>query len=198
MGCSRTKFKSESEIITITIKDIPKLSLEGICRQEDLCELCNKKFKKLKELNLSNNDLIDISLLKDLKAPKLKKIELSHNQIKIISDNKNSSKYYYFPQLEELNLSYNNLTNVYELKEFKAPNLKILNISFNHFNDNNLVQSIDIFKLKFDFPKLEQLNNLFYNEKYVERIESNSKINNKIIENQINNPIVSSYKLTSN
>ena len=198
MGCSGPKNNSS---IILTIRDIPILSLPGICRQEDFFELCNKKFIKLKELNLSNNDLIDISPLKDLKAPKLKKIDLSHNQIRIISDNKNSSKYYDFPQLEELNLSYNNLTNIYELKALKTPNLKTIDISFNHFNDINLAQNIDIFKFNFDFPKLENFNNLLYTEKYAiigNRNEYNNKINNKIIEDQINNPIESSYKLSSN
>ena len=61
MGCSGTKTKSESEKITITIADKQKLSLEGILRQEDLFELCNNNFRKLEELNLSKNDLIDIS-----------------------------------------------------------------------------------------------------------------------------------------
>ena len=58
MGCSGPKTNSS---IILTIRDIPILSLPGICRQEDFFELCNKKFIKLKELNLSNNDLIDIS-----------------------------------------------------------------------------------------------------------------------------------------
>ena len=61
MGCSGTKTKSESEKITITIADKPILLLGGILRQEDLFELCNNNFKKLEELNLSKNDLIDIS-----------------------------------------------------------------------------------------------------------------------------------------
>jgi len=194
MGCSGPETNSS---FIPTIRDIPRLSLQGIFRQEDFSELCNIQFKKLKELNLSNNDLIDISPLKDLKAPKLKKIDLSHNQIRIISDNNNSSKYYDFPQLEELNLSYNNLTNIYELKALKAPNLKIIDISFNHFNDINLAQNIDIFKFNFDFPKLENFNNLLYTEKYA-IIGNRNEYNNKIIEDQINNPIESSYKLSSN
>jgi len=194
MGCSGPETNSS---FIPTIRDIPRLSLQGIFRQEDFSELCNIQFKKLKELNLSNNDLIDISPLKDLKAPKLKKIDLSHNQIRIISDNNNSSKYYDFPQLEELNLSYNNLTNIYELKALKAPNLKIIDISFNHFNDINLAQNIDIFKFNFDFPKLENFNNLLYTEKYA-IIGNRNEYNNKIIEHQINNPIESSYKLSSN
>jgi Leucine-rich repeat (LRR) protein len=197
MGCSGSKIISESEKITVIIKDIPKLSLRGILRQEDLSELCNKKFKKLKELNLSKNDLIDISFLKELNAPKLKKIDLSFNQIKNIIDDKNFSKYYNFPQLEELNLSNNNLIDIYEFKAFKAPNLKILDISFNHFNNINLAQNIEVFKFNFDFPKLEQFNNSFCTEKNIERTGFNKEINNKIIENQINNPIVSSFKLSS-
>jgi len=258
MGCSGPIDNSHYEDLTITIEDIKEdkiiISLVGILRQEEIFKLCNKKFKKLKQLNLSQNDLTNISELKDLKAPKLqildlshnlitiitdgnnsskyydfpqleelnlsnnklininglksfktpklKKIDLSHNLITIITDNNNSPKYYDFPQLEELNLSNNSLMNICELKSFKAPNLKILDISFNNFKDFYLAPNIESFKLNFDdFPKLDNFNNLFYTEKFVEienRAESNNKINNKIIEDQINNPIVSSYKLSSN
>ena len=201
MGCSccciQAKTKSESEKIAITIGDKHKLSLEGILRQEDLFELCNNYFRKLEELTLSNNDLIDISPLKELKAPKLKKIDLSHNKIENVTGTTDPFKDYIFPQLEELNLSYNNLSNIYELKAFIAPNLKILDISFNQFDNINLAQNIDIFKFNFNFPKLEQLNNLFYTKKNADRTVCNKKINDKKIEGQINNPQTSSYKLTS-
>ena len=190
--CFYLSLKSESEKISIDIKDKPTLSLEGIFRQEDFLELCNKEFTKLKWLILSKNDLIDISPLKDLKAPNLRKIDLSNNQIKNITDNNNSSKYYNFPQLEELDLSYNMLTNIYDLKAFNTPKLKIIDISFNNFNDNNLTQNIDIFKYNFNFPILSKFNNLQYS---INKKVSNSIINDKIIESQINNAIVSSYKL---
>ena len=197
MGCSGTKTKSESEKITITIADKQKLSLEGILRQEDLFELCNNNFRKLEELNLSNNDLIDISPLKVLKAPHLKKIDLSHNKIENVTGTTDPFKDYNFPQLEELNLSYNNLTNIYELKAFIAPNLKIIDISFNQFDDINLAQNIDFFKFNFNFSKLEQFNNLFYTKKYIDGHGCNIEINNIKIQDQIDNKITSSYKLTS-
>ena len=197
MGYGGTKTKSESEKITITIADKQKLSLEGILRQEDLFELCNNNFRKLEELNLSNNDLIDISLLKVLKAPHLKKIDLSHNKIENVTGTTDPFKDYNFPQLEELNLSYNNLTNIYELKAFIAPNLKIIDISFNQFDDINLAQNIDFFKFNFNFSKLEQFNNLFYTKKYIDGHGCNIEINNIKIQDQIDNKITSSYKLTS-
>ena len=197
MGYGGTKTKSESEKITITIADKPNLSLDGILRQEDLFELCNNNFRKLEELNLSKNDLIDISPLKELNAPQLKKIDLSHNKIENVAGTTNPFKDYNFPQLEELNLSYNNLTNIYELQAFIAPNLKILDISFNQFDDINLAYDTDIFKFNFNFPKLEQLNNLFYTKKYADRIICDKEINNKKIKGQINNLETSSYKLTS-
>ena len=197
MGCNETKTKSDSEKITITIADKPILLLGGILRQEDLFELCNNNFKKLEELNLSKNDLIDISPLKELKAPKLKKLDLSNNKIENLTGTTNSLKEYNFPQLEELNLSYNNLTNIYELKAFIAPNLKILDISFNQFDNINLAQNIDIFKFNFNFPKLEQLNNLLYAQKYANGTACNNEINNDKIKGQIDNLQTSSYILTS-
>ena len=195
MGCSGTKTKSESEKITITIADKQKLSLEGILRQEDLFELCNNNFRKLKELNLSKNYLIDISPLKEINAPQLKKIDLSHNKIENVTGTTDPFKDYIFPQLEELNLSYNNLSNIYELKAFIAPNLKILDISFNQFDDINLSQNIDIIKFTFNFPKLEKLNNLFCTKKYADGTPLDNEINNKKMQEQINNPQTSSYKL---
>ena len=259
MGCSGVKTNTKFKNITITINDIkdiedrPELLFEEFLSQEELYKLCNKKLKKLKKLDLRKNELINISILKDLKVEKLIILNLSYNQIKIINDNNNSSKYYDFPQLKELNLSYNNLinidglksfktpklqilnlsynqisiiidnnnsskyydfpqleelnlsnnqlTNIYELKSFNAPNLIKLDISYNHFKDNNLASNIEVFKFHFvDFPKLDIFDNYFYTEKYMENgnIENISKINNKNIGSQINNPIVSSYKLSSN
>ena len=260
MGCSGVKTNSEFVKMTIAIEDIkdiedrPELSFNESLRQEELYKLCNKKLKKLKMLDLRKNELINISILKDLKAkklqilnlsenkiniitddnnsskyydfpqlkelnlsnnnltnidglksfktPKLQILNLSHNQISIIIDNNNSSKYHDFPQLEELNLSNNQLTNIYELKSFNAPNLIKLDISFNHFKEKNLALNKEIFKFNFvNFPKLDIFDNYFYTENYIENgngVEAINKINNKIIESQINNPIVSSYKLSSN
>ena len=77
-----------------------------------------------------------------------------------------------------------------------------MDINYNHFKENNLASNIEIFKFHFvDFPKLDSFENYFYTEKFIENgncVEFISKINNKIIESQINNPIVSSYKLSSN
>ena len=166
--------------IIIKIVDKPRLSFGGYLTLKNLEELCFKEFSELKELNISNNKLIDISPLKEIKAPKLEKIDLSHNEIKNLTGKTNPFKDYNFPQLKELNLSHNILTNVFELKAIKAPKLKLMNISNNHYNANNLTQNFDIFKFTFDFPELEQLDNELRSSP-----KSITEINNEIIKNQI-------------
>ena len=73
MGCSGVKTKSEFVKMTIAIEeeDRSELLFSETLRQEELFKLCNKKLKKLKKLDLRKNKLIDISILKDLKAEKL-------------------------------------------------------------------------------------------------------------------------------
>ena len=177
--------------IIIKIVDNPILSLGGKLTPEKFNELCLKEFSKLKELNISNNKLIDISPLKELKAPKLEKIDLSHNEIENLTGKTNPFKDYNFPQLKELNLSYNYLKNVFELKAIKVPKLNIMNISNNQYNANNLTQNFDIFKFTFDFPELEKLENeLDFIKKIGISPKSITDINNEIIKNQIDNLLV--------
>jgi len=73
MGCSGVKTKSEFVKMTIAIEeeDRSELLFSETLRQEELFKLYNKKLKKLKKLDLRKNKLIDISILKDLKAEKL-------------------------------------------------------------------------------------------------------------------------------
>ena len=180
----------KTDKVIARIEDIPILYLEKFLSNEKFLELCTQEFSKLEELNISHNKLIDISPLKDLKASKLKKIDLSHNKIENITGKKNPLEAYNFPQLEEINLSHNNLSNVFELKAIKATKLKIMNISYNKYKDNNLIQNFDIFKFTFDFPELEKLEKLenkydFTTKK--ETLKSVTEINNEIIQNQINN-----------
>jgi len=178
----------KTDKVIAKIEDKPELFLKGYLKQEKLLELCSQKFSKLKELNISNNKLIDISPLKDLKAPNLKILNLSHNKIENITGKTESLEVYNFPQLEEIDLSYNILTNVFELKAIKALKLKIMNISYNEYEENNLTQNIDIFKFTFDFPELEKLYNEYdFNKKKGSSPKSITEINNEIIENQINN-----------
>jgi len=161
MGCSGVKTNPEFVKMTIAIEDIKdiedrcELPFNEFLRQEELYKLYNKKLKKLKNLDLKKNELIDISILKDLKAEKLQILNLSYNQIKIITDNNNSSKYYDFPQLKELNLNYNNLTNIDGLKSFKAQKLQILNLSYNQISI--IIENNNSSKYH-DFPQLEELN----------------------------------------
>ena len=87
------------------------------------------------DINYCVNNTNDSEL--DLKG-KLNTLE----NFKIFCNNK-------FPNLENLNLSSNNLTDISELKKLEAPKLKILDLR------DNSIQNIDIFK-ELDFP-LEEL-----------------------------------------
>ena len=182
----------KTDKVIITIEDKPLLDYRGLnLNREKLFELCYKELSKLIELNISDNNLIDISPLKGLKAPKLAKLDVSENQIENIPGNISPSKEYDFPQLKELNLSKNILSNVYELKAIKAPKLETMNISYNKYNDNILTLNIDIFKFTFDFPELKTLDNEYdYTKINVPTPKSINEINNEIIEDQINDLFV--------
>ena len=51
-------------------------------KYSSLEEFCNNEFSELENLNLSSNDISDISPLKNLKSPKLRILDLSDNNIK--------------------------------------------------------------------------------------------------------------------
>ena len=112
----------------------------GECPCKEVQTIINQRpdiihFPIKNDINYCVNNTNDSEL--DLKG-KLNTLE----NFKIFCNNK-------FPNLENLNLSSNNLTDISELKKLKAPKLKILDLS------DNSIQNIDIFK-ELDFP-LEEL-----------------------------------------
>ena len=111
-------------------------------------------------------------------------LQLNGNEIKINLNGKNITNIEFdllsgveFKNLEELNISNNNLTNIDSLKNFKSPKLKKIDLSFNKLNDisvfkeisennknieiinlnDNLIKNADIFKQKI-FPKIKIIN----------------------------------------
>ena len=96
------------------------------------------EFKNLKEINLSNNIISDISPLK--KFRNLKIINLSKNKISNIDLLKEISKNN--KEIENLNLSHNSINNVDILKKNIFPEIKEINL-----DQNNLLQK-DIDEIK--------------------------------------------------
>ena len=69
----------------LTMKDSNyEINLKGLLNEKysSLEEFCNKEFSELENLNLSCNDISDISALKNLKSPNLRILDLSDNNIK--------------------------------------------------------------------------------------------------------------------
>ncbi len=116
-----------------------------------------KNLKNITELDLGGNQLSDISPLKELKN--LMKLNLEYNRLNDISLLKN------FNNLTVLNIEGNQLNDISPLKELK--NLKKLNLGNNHLSDisplkeleNLTVLSIEDNKLR-DISPIKELKNL--------------------------------------
>ncbi len=108
-----------------------------LTNEEDLKQLLlKKKYPNLEYLNLSRNNLTDLSFLKDLKAPKLKKLDLSFNKIERLDVFMELN----FP-LEELYIQENDLH--YYTALIEAPILQKLkklkfSVNSNNNNENNV------------------------------------------------------------
>ena len=102
-----------------------------------------------------------ISLLSKLEA-KVKdffnvklKLNLTGNEIKLDLNNKNIDNIELnllscvdFKNLEEINLSHNNISNIEPLKDFNSPKLKKLDLSFNKINNISPFKEISKKKIK--------------------------------------------------
>ena len=153
MGCSGCKnietinintTKNDNKIESINnnfIFDNPKeiiiLDLKGKFKgNSNFVSFCQNNFPNLENLNLSNNNLSDISELKNLTAPKLRILDLSNNNIEDIKVFKEVDFV-----LEELNLKGNPINQIGVFIEAKSlNNLKILRASIinNESNDKTL------------------------------------------------------------
>jgi len=92
-------------------------------------------FKNLEQLNLQNNNINVIDSLSIFNAPKLKKIDLSSNQISNIYCLRNASER--LPLLETLLLNFNKIDNIDILDEAIFPQLKEINLDNNYFDSNS-------------------------------------------------------------
>ena len=159
----------EDEIITI-IQNIFTLKLVDLNLSYNKftnLQIFNKEniFNNLNILNLSHNNIEEITLLMSGKYPNLKKLNLSHNKIKSIKCLENLLN---FNKLEELDLSYNNIK---EINKINIPSLKIIIMTNNPISEgianfnaisygaNEFVLNKKNNELNFNYSKFEYQSN---------------------------------------
>ena len=131
----------------LDIKDIniEKLDLSSKnIGNEGLEYLSKIEFKKLKNLDLSNNNISNISALKSIKFINLEILDLSNNKISDIDVLEKVS----FKGLKELNLNNNKITNINILEKVNFKELKILNLHKNNISDLKVLDKVKFEKLK--------------------------------------------------
>ena len=107
-------------------------------RVRDVGEVLKEQhFPSLKEVNLDNNQLSDLSGLADL--PQLSLLRLNHNRIENLGLN-GSSEAGFLPQLEVLHLGYNHINYIPALRLHCLPELKVLYLQG---NDITKVEGLD-------------------------------------------------------
>ena len=144
----------------LNIKDlnITKLDLSSEhIGNEGLKLLCELELKELRELNLSNNNLSDISILEKAKFEKLEKLNLLYN----IDSGCNNNTFYNvlekvnFKELKELKINFNDkVQDMSVLEKVKFAKLECLTLYWH----SNLVDNTQIKVLeKVDFKELKEL-----------------------------------------
>ena len=179
MGCFNISDASTSSFKIVKIKtinykiisildipaDIVDLNLSGrLTKISDFYSFCNMTFLYLENLNLSNNNLLDISELKKLKAPKLKILDLSYNNI----NNLDIFKELDFP-LEELYLKGNQINEI-EIFE-KADilkNLKKLRFSIKDYESNKRI--LQLIKESINDFEYDTINNDIINYQMINKL----------------------------
>lgn len=116
-----------------------ELSLQNIGLKDSDFRLLSKiNFSNLKDLNLSYNQIKDISSIKNLETSNLKYLNFNHNNIEDIGVLESLN----LTSLIELQLQNNNLKSVSSLLNSEMPSLKLLRIEGN----NDLDRSLNDFK----------------------------------------------------
>ena len=116
--------------------------------------LCKLKFPELKILNLTENNIDDISPLQNLISPNLESLILIKNRIN--DTNIKFIKNFKFKKLNSLSFFNNYLTDYQVFDEVTIfPNLQLLYLGANRFNEN--IEHIDIKEKKYNFSNLETL-----------------------------------------
>ena len=135
--------KSFKEKYKINIEDIDiielKLNNKNIC-DEGIKNLVSLSLKELNNLEIANNKISDIKLLKKASFKELIKLNLSSNKI---SDIKILEKVN-FKNLKELNLSHNLISNINILEKVDFKELLKLDLSNNKISDINILEKVKV------------------------------------------------------
>ena len=133
-----------TEITDTEVEEI-NLSKRYIIGDDGLADLSKIDFRKLKILNLSENNISNIEIFKKNRYFKLEVLDLSSNKITNLDGLEN------FENLKELNLKNNKISSISIFRRCKFDNLEKLNL------ENNKLTSISILGNS-KFKNLEELN----------------------------------------
>ena len=148
--------------------------------QEGFINFCSLYLKDITILNLSNNNIEDITALQNFRAPKLEKLDLSYNSINDITIFQ-KLKY----PLKELDLRYNLITDITIFKNDNIfPKLTKLYLNNNDFDSENIENENIMNHLKERMEKNMEKYELQYindDDSYKKGLRSVKTINDKFI-----------------
>ena len=153
-------YSKNSELEIISLNDIKLYDISKIIKNEsfiglkeidlsnnkikDISSLSNSIFRNLELLNLSDNEIKDISVLEKVPFNNIKTLDLSYNEINDITILKKCK----FEKLYILNLCENKITNINALSECKFYNLFELNLSFNKIKYIDVLKDVCFYELE--------------------------------------------------
>ena len=140
---------SENKKNKIVYINLPSLKVLNLSNNqiEDISILSQFKIESLIELYLNNNEIVKINALNTISCGKLKKLNLRNNKINDISIFTQLS---FCNNIEDIDVMNNEIINLNILRNVSLPRLKILNLL------NNDITDYTVLKLIF-FPKLQVL-----------------------------------------
>ena len=137
-------------LINIIADNLININLSNNKLQNINILLESEALNNLKDLDLSHNEIEDISRLSDIKLFNLKRLNLSHNKINNINFLESSP---HLDKLEILDLSDNQINKLFKIN---LKNIKNLNLSNNKINEgvNEFIGSISHLCKKLTLEKL--------------------------------------------
>ena len=134
---------NESRNNNFTLINIDSIVFEKKYMDEYDISYINNIFINIRILNLTNNNISDISILEKVKFEKLEKLFLDNNKIYDI----NVLSKVRLKELKELYLNGNNISNIEILEKVNFPNLQILDLSCNKIKNVDVVEKVNFIKL---------------------------------------------------